>query len=290
MSHAVTVPTTPFKSQSGALEVHQIPAWNDNLIWLLVCTDQGKAAAIDGPEAGPVLDYCKAHGFELTAIFNTHVHGDHIGINKDLESRGLLEVLRVVGAERTRDAVPGITEALNDGDELHFGKIKGRALLTEGHINGHLSYVFEDLLFAGDTLFTAGCGYLFDGPAAKMFESLSTLAALPPETRVCCAHEYTQDNLRFAWSVEPDNQALATRIAETWALRSRGECAVPSTIGLERATNPFLRSSSSTIRAAVSRAFGNRALDSDLEVFAATRALKDRKDYRQLSVDQLPLG
>jgi hydroxyacylglutathione hydrolase len=163
-------------------------------------------------------------------------------------------------------------------------------MLTEGHIDGHISYVFGDVLFCGDTLFGAGCGYLFDGPPEKMFRSLSRLAELPGETWVCCAHEYTQDNLRFAWSVEPDNQELAARIRKVWAARSRGESSVPSRIEEERATNPFLRPGSPSLQASVRRAWGNREISGWVDWFAATRALKDRKDYRALASETLPLG
>jgi hydroxyacylglutathione hydrolase len=162
-------------------------------------------------------------------------------------------------------------------------------MLTEGHIDGHVSYVFGDVLFSGDTLFAGGCGYLFDGPPEAMFGSLTRLSALDPATRVCCAHEYTQDNLRFAWSVEPDNDALADRIRRVWALRAEGRASVPSTIAEERATNPFLRHHSPTLRASVAKAFPDRDLSTPEAIFAATRALKDRKDYRRLTDAALPL-
>ena len=138
-------------------------------------------------------------------------------------------------------------------------------------------------------MFAAGCGYLFDGPPEKMHDSLTRLAQLDGKTRVCCAHEYTQDNLRFAWSVEPDNDALAKRIREVWTVRREGRSAVPSTIEQERATNPFLRYGSSSIQASVRKAFPDRALDTPTQIFAATRALKDRKDYRKSTDRILPL-
>lgn len=289
MAHTVSIPTAPFRTSSGTYEIHQVPVWEDNLVWLLACTDTGKAAAIDGPEAGPVLDYCTGAGLELVAIFNTHIHGDHIGINKDSAKRGLLDRMRVVGAAKTKSSIPGLTEAVEDGDSVSFGAGVGRVLLTEGHIDGHISYVFDDVVFCGDTLFGAGCGYLFDGPPSKMYESLHTLSALPPSTRVCCAHEYTQDNLRFAWSVESDNESLAARIKRAWAMRARGECTIPSTVELERQTNPFLRPSSPSIRQAVRSAFPDRSLETDQDIFAATRALKDRKDYKRLADEDLPI-
>lgn len=288
MEHVVTRPTPPFTSQSGRLTVHQVPVWMDNLVWLIVDADR-HAAAVDGPEAGPVLDYCTKHELRLTTIFNTHTHGDHVGINSDLEARGMLADLQVVGPRRAQEQVPGIKVAVDDGDTVTFGGVEGRVLLTEGHIDGHVSYVFEDLLFCGDTMFAAGCGYLFDGPPAKMHDSLTRLAALHPCTRVCCAHEYTQDNLRFAWSVDSENPALADRIRSAWAIRAEGGCTVPSTIGEELATNPFLRHGDPKLKKKVAAAFPDRALHSAADVFAATRALKDRKDYRSLGDDALPL-
>jgi hydroxyacylglutathione hydrolase len=270
--------------------VHQLPAATDNLIWLLVDVASREAAAVDGPEAGTVLDHCRAHGLNWTTVFNTHTHGDHIGINRDLAARGLLSSMRVVGYEGMRDVIPGITETVNDGSNVAFGGSTGQVLLTEGHLDGHVSYVFEDVLFCGDTLFGAGCGYLFSGPPGKMHESLSRLCALPAETWVCCAHEYTEDNLRFAWSVEPDNTALAERIRRVFALRARGECSMPSQIGEELATNPFVRHASVTLRRNVALAMPERPLSTPPEVFAATRALKDRGDHKRLMDSELPLG
>ena len=289
MDHVVTSPREPFSSADGRLEVHQIPSWKDNLIWLVVCRETGDATAVDGPEAEGVLAYCEAHGLRLTQVLNTHTHPDHVGINRDLDKRGLLEAIHVVGPARKAGDVPGLDRGVDEGDEVTIGHCRGRVLLTEGHIDGHVSYLFDDLLFCGDTLFGAGCGYLFDGPPAKMHASLEKLATLDGDTKVCCAHEYTEDNLRFAWSVEPDNEALAQRIRDVWALRARGECSVPSTLGEEKATNPFLRTRSETLRAKVSRAM-DRVLESDEEVFAATRSLKDRKDYKELADGDLPLA
>jgi len=268
--------------------VHQVPSWQDNFIWLL-STPDGEAAAIDGPEAESALRYCADNGLRLTTILNTHTHPDHIGLNRDLARRGHLDAMRVVGSARRAGDIPGLTEPVDDGDAVVFGGVTGRALLTEGHIDGHISYVFGDVLFCGDTLFGAGCGYLFDGPPAKMYASLTRLAGLPGETRVCCAHEYTQDNLRFAWSVDPENDALADRIRRVWATRETGASSVPSTIAEERATNPFLRTDVPALRERVTAAFPDREYPDATAVFAATRALKDTKRYRALSDDILPL-
>ena len=289
MKHVVTRPRAPFRTASGALEIHQLLSMSDNLIWMVVCVETGATAVVDGPEAGPVLDWCAETGHTLTHVINTHTHWDHIGVNQDLERRGLLDDLTVIGPARAAKDVPGLTRGVDQGDEVTLGAATGCVMLTEGHIDGHVSYVFEDVLFCGDTLFGAGCGYLFDGPPKKMHASLQSLAALEDGTRVCCAHEYTEDNLRFAWMVEPDNAALAARIRETWALRGRGECSVPSTIAEERATNPFLRVHSETLRGRVAEAMPGADMSTDAGVFAATRALKDRKDHRALSDETLPL-
>ena len=284
----MTRPTPPFTSRSGRLSVHQVPVWMDNLVWLLVDDKTKDAAAIDGPEAGPVLDYCAANGLRLTTVINTHTHGDHVGINSDLGRRGMLDDIHVVGPRRAMNDVPGIDQPVDDGDTVTFGGVEGTVMLTEGHINGHVSYVFEDILFCGDTMFGAGCGYLFDGPPEKMHDSLTRLAALDPETRVCCAHEYTEDNLRFAWSIDSDNSALADRIKRDWATRAEGGCTVPSTIAIELATNPFLRHHDPQVKARVQQALPDRSLATPADVFAATRALKDKKVYKSLSDDDLP--
>jgi hydroxyacylglutathione hydrolase len=289
MAHVVTRPHAPIRSASGALTVHQVPAAHDNLVWIVVCESTGEAAAVDGPDAAPVLAHCEAHGLRLSAIFNTHTHFDHIGINKALERSGELSRLRVVGPRRRAAEVPGITEPVDEGDTVRLGAATGRVMLTEGHIDGHVSFVFDDFVFCGDTMFGAGCGYLFDGPPAKMHDSLRRLAALPGDTKVCCAHEYTQDNLRFAWSIDPDNADLAARIRDAWAVRGRGECTLPSTIELERRTNPFLRGDVPGLVQRVRAAMPDRELATPLDVFAATRALKDRKDYKSIGDDALPL-
>jgi hydroxyacylglutathione hydrolase len=288
MSHVVTVPAPPFAIEGGKLRVHQIPAAKDNLIWLVVGGD-GEAAAVDGPDAEATLEYCEKHGFRLTTILNTHTHGDHVGINHDLGQRGMLSSLRVVGPRRAAERVPGITEPVDEGDTVSFAGATARVLLTEGHIDGHVSFVFDGVVFCGDTMFGAGCGYLFDGPPAKMHRSLERLAALPGETRVACAHEYTEDNLRFAWSVEPDNADLADRIRKTWALRARGECSVPSTVEVERRTNPFLRHGSTSLLQRVREGMADRDTSTPEAVFAATRALKDARRYKSIPDSDLPL-
>ncbi|HTM44882.1 MAG TPA: hydroxyacylglutathione hydrolase [Polyangiaceae bacterium] len=290
MSHVVSQPHPPFFTRDGLLQIWQLPAATDNLIWVLVPSDGSGIAVIDGPEASGTLTLCDTLKQPLAAVLNTHTHGDHIGINRDLLKRGLLDGLRVIGPRQVAAAIPGLTEPVGEGDEIVLGSCRASVLVTEGHLNGHISYLFPGALFCGDTLFAGGCGFLFDGPPKKMFDSLTRLSSLPGDTLVCCAHEYTQDNLRFAWSVEPGNQALRRRIRQVWKDRAEGRCVVPSTIQEERDTNPFLRTDSPELIARVAQAMPDATLDSPLAIFTATRALKDRKDHRAIPDAQLPLN
>jgi len=287
MSHTVQKPNPPFLALDGAIEVHQVPAATDNLCWILVCTATREAAVIDGPSAKEVLAYLEGRDIRWTTILNTHTHGDHVGINADLQKRGMLESFVVVGPEAVRSAVPGITRGVGEGDVVQIGSATGTVWVTEGHLNGHVSYLFGDVLFCGDTLFTGGCGYLFDGPPTLMFESLMRLSSLSDDTKICCAHEYTQDNLRFAWMVEPGNSALQERIRRVWQIREDGGCAVPSTMGEERATNPFLRPGSPAIQHQLAQVMSDHPQDSFADIFAATRAWKDQKPHRAVSDETL---
>lgn len=289
MPHAVTQLPEPFTSSNGAFRVHLVPVWHDNLVWLITQDGTDRAWAVDGPEAEPVLRACERLGKRLVGLLTTHTHPDHIGIHRELAERGTLSDLTVYGARRPAQPIPGRTHPLDGGDTVNIDGLEGRVLSTEGHQNGHISYVFDDVLFCGDTLFAGGCGYLFDGPPEAMFDSLLRLAALPGSTRVCCAHEYTQDNLRFAYFVEPDNPALAARIAAVWSQRAEGRCTVPSTIDDERATNPFLRPGSPTVLATLRERSPDADLSSHVAVFSALRALKDRKEHQRVPDEALPL-
>jgi len=265
----------------GAMRVHQVPAGSDNLVWVIECVASKTAGLVDGPDAEGALALCATLGLTPTVVLNTHTHADHVGINRDLAGRGILHQLTVYGPSRAAAGVPGLTHPVDEGDEVVVGGCHGQVMLTEGHINGHISYLFGDVLFCGDTLFTGGCGYLFDGPPEKMFDSLMRLASLPGGTRVCCAHEYTKDNLRFAEMVEPGNPVLQQRIRDTQAVLGAGGCAVPSTIELERATNPFLRPGSPELMANVQRWMPDHTMSTPSEVFTATRALKDTGQHRE---------
>lgn len=289
MTHVVQHPHAPLCTRDGKLHVHQLTAATDNLVWALVPSDGSGIAVVDGPDASAALAFAESIGQPLVAVFNTHTHGDHIGINRDLERRSMLPNMRVVGPSKVAGQIPGLNEAVWAGDSVDFGGSRAQVLVTEGHLDGHISYSFPGVVFCGDTLFAGGCGYLFDGPPQKMFDSLQSLARLPADTLICCAHEYTQDNLRFAWSVEPGNAALRERIRRVWPRRAAGHCVVPSTLAEEIATNPFLRSDSPELRERVARLMPEAKLETAQQVFAATRALKDRKLYKALGDAPLPL-
>ena len=287
MTHVVQHPSPPFPIAGGDLMVHQIPLGHDNLGWLLVSPRTGGCAIVDGPDAQPYLDRVAAEGWQLKAVFNTHIHSDHIGVNHALGDQ--LQGLRVYGATKTRDDIPGLTDPLEDGDSVTFEGANIDVWLTEGHINGHLSFVTDGAVFCGDTLFTGGCGYLFDGPPATMHQSLQRLAQLPDTTLVCCAHEYTMDNLRFAWTVEPGNPDLADRIRAVWQLRAAGGCAVPSTMAQERLTNPFLRVNATEIRSRLGFLSDSQTSNDGAKVFRMIRQQKDSGRHKTLADSALPL-
>jgi hydroxyacylglutathione hydrolase len=251
------------------LQIHQFPCLNDNYGYLVHEPSSGKTAAIDTPEVEPILTALSEKGWTLTHILNTHHHFDHAGGNAALKEK---TGCTVVGPKGEEEAIPGIDRAVGEGDIVELGAAKARVLEVPGHTRGHIAYVFSDnkVAFVGDTLFALGCGRLFEGTPQQMWTSLNKLMALPDETIVYCAHEYTQSNARFALSVEPQNQELTARARDIDAKRARGEWTVPTTIGLEKATNPFLRAASPTLRATLGMPSA-----SDVEVFAETRKRKD---------------
>ena len=246
-----------------------IPAFADNYIWLIY--RDGKAAVVDPGDAAPVIEYLQREGVELCAIVNTHHHGDHVGGN-----RGLLERWPVPVFGPASEQIPGRTQGLSERDSFMLPGIgiELSVLDIPGHTAGHIACVADGMVFCGDTLFAAGCGRLFEGTPAQMVKSLDKLAALAPETRVYCGHEYTVSNLRFALAVEPGSAALSERLDRDRAKRDRGEPTLPSSIGEELVTNPFLRTSEATVRAAAIRHAG-RDLPDRVAVFAELRAWKN---------------
>lgn len=275
MQHVISTVDGPWSLLDGRAEVHLVPVAKDNLVWVVVCTATRLAAVVDGPpDASGVLALCDRIGARLAAVWNTHTHWDHIGINQDLEKRGLLAGMEVYGPKRAAADVPGLTHPVDDGDVARVGELEADVWLTEGHLDGHVSFVLDGAVFCGDTLFAGGCGYLFDGPPETMFRSLLRLAALPAETLVFCAHEYTESNLEFARFIEPGNQALADRSEAVAARRGEGFATVPSTLAVERATNPFLRPGAPALVEQVRELGGD--VSTPASVFAATRELKNR--------------
>jgi hydroxyacylglutathione hydrolase len=251
------------------MQIHAVPAFQDNYIWVLA--EGGEAAVVDPGDAKPVQRFLDAQGLKLAAILATHHHGDHVGGLLELAARWRCPVFGPAG-----EAIEGLDHRLVEGERITVPGIglELGVLDVPGHTAGHIAYVGEGVAFCGDTLFACGCGRLFEGTAAQMSESLSKLAKLPAATRAYCAHEYTLANIRFARAVEPDNAALAARQARDVAKRQRGEPTVPSTIGDELATNPFLRCSVPEVVAAAERHAG-RSLSDPIEVFAEIRAWKN---------------
>ncbi len=251
------------------LHVEAVPAGADNYIWLL---RRGAAAAVVDPgEAPPVVDVLVARGLRLEAVLLTHHHADHVGGVADLVARYPAPVFGPA-AER----IPTVDRELFDGRVVSLPALdlELRAVAVPGHTAGHLAYLGAGRALVGDTLFAGGCGRVFEGSPEQMHRSLSRLAALPADTAIYCAHEYTVSNLRFAREVEPVNPRLAARLSEALAVRAEGRPTLPSTLADELATNPFLRCGEAAVVAAAEARAGRR-LRSAAEVFAAVRRWKD---------------
>lgn len=253
------------------LQTELLPLLSDNYAYLLLDPADGTSGVVDPGEAGPVLAALRERGRErLDLILCTHHHGDHVGGVAGLKAA--FPDARVVGPSREAARIPKLDQGVAQGDEVAFGGTRLRVLDTPGHTNGHVSLHDPEssALFCGDTLFALGCGRLLEGDAPTMWRSLQKLAALPDDTRAYCGHEYTQSNARFALSVDPHNAALKERAAAIDRARSAGRPTVPSTIGEERATNPFLRVADPAIRAHLGL---ERAADE--QVFGELRRRKD---------------
>lgn len=250
------------------LEIELFACRSDNFGVLLHDPATGETASIDAPEEQPILDALARRGWTLTHIFTTHHHNDHVEANAALKERFGATIIGPA-----HEAIPDLDRKVDDRDSFEFAGRRVEVILTPGHTLGHICFYLpqDKLLFAADTLFALGCGRLFEGTPAQMWDSLSRLAALPDDTTVYFGHEYTLSNARFAKTVDPENAALLARVDEIEALRAAGSFTAPTTIGLEKATNPFLRAADPGIR----RHLGMKNA-SDVEVFAEVRARKDR--------------
>ena len=235
------------------LEIVPVPAFADNYLWLVHDEDSGETAVVDPGDAGPVLADAGRRGWTIDQVWNTHWHPDHTGGNLAVKNATRARISGPAG-----ENIAGRDIALREGDQVSLGKHVGRVIEVPGHTSGHIALIFEDdaVAFVGNTLFAMGCGRLFEGTPQQMFASLGRLSALPDETRLYCAHEYTLSNARFAAHAEPGNEAIAERLRKVEAMRAAGEITVPTTVAAERDTNPFVRSA-------------------DWQEFARLRAAKD---------------
>jgi len=256
------------------MQVIRLSALSDNYIFLLHDPQRHIAAVVDPAEAESVLKQLQDMQADLVAIFNTHHHGDHVGGNRRLIQQ--FPAVKVYGGAEDRGRIPGQQVFLEDGSRVEFGNRVAEVFFVPGHTRAHIAYYFPPVesgdfgeLFCGDTLFAGGCGRLFEGTPAQMVDSLSKLQALPDNTRVWCAHEYTLKNLQFALTVDGSNTDLQTRYTQVQASRSRGDATIPSILGVEKLTNPFLCYDTPALQAAVK---SNQAV----QTFARLRGMKDQ--------------
>lgn len=253
----------------AALEIVLVPALSDNYVYLLHDAGSGATAVVDPAEAAPVEAELAARGWKLSLIVNTHHHHDHIGGNDALKAK---YGVKIVGPRAETARIPDMDVTVGDGETVDIIGHAAKVYETPGHTTGHIAFHIADsaALFCGDTLFALGCGRMFEGTPAQFWHSLSTLRALPPETRIFCGHEYTQSNARFALSVDGGNAKLKARAAEIDRLRAAGQPTVPSRIADELDTNPFLRADDPALAAAVGKAGAD-----PVAVFAEIRKRKD---------------
>jgi len=256
------------------MQVYRLTALSDNYIFLLHEPEQNIAAVVDPAEAQPVLQHLEKLDAELVTIFNTHHHWDHVGGNQELIER--YPDVCVYGGTQDRGRIPGQQVFLQEGDEVQFSDRTAEVFFVPGHTSGHIAYYFPPVtsddvgeLFCGDTIFAGGCGRLFEGTPKQMVDSLSKLRRLPDNTRVWCAHEYTLKNLKFAQTVDPNNPDLQNRYTDVEAARRRKEATVPSLLGVEKLTNPFLRWEQPTLQEAVKST-------EPVQTFARLRGMKDQ--------------
>ncbi len=251
--------------------IHPIPALKDNYIWLLAHRDTAQALVVDPGDAAPVLAYLQAQELTLTAILITHHHADHTGGIAALKAHYDVPVYASIDSQH-----PLVTHKLAHGDALHLPllDLTFQTIAIPGHTLDHMAFYSQPIVFTGDTLFSAGCGRLFEGKPAQMFDSLQRLCELPDDTKLYCGHEYTLSNLAFAKQVEPNNQAVVDHQHYVDALRAEGRASLPSTLALEKQINPFLRAKVPTVIQAASQ-YAGKPLSEAWQVFAALREWKN---------------
>jgi len=254
----------------SSLQIHLIPCLADNYAVALENTATGKALVVDAPDGAAITAFLKARDLQLSDVMITHHHNDHTAGCQALKDHF---GCRIVGPAAEAERIPGLSAGVGEGTQFEAAGINVHTIATPGHTIGHVTYYLPEagVAFTGDTLFAMGCGRIFEGDARMMYASLERLAALPDDTLVYCGHEYTLANARFGLSVEPENAALVARARDIEAKRARGEPTLPTTIGLEKATNPFLRPQSRAIRARL----GMGGLP-DWQVFGRLRELKNK--------------
>ncbi|MEC9248938.1 MAG: hydroxyacylglutathione hydrolase [Pseudomonadota bacterium] len=250
-------------------EIHLFPCLTDNYGFLIHDRSTGLTASVDTPEVSAINVALSQKSWNLTHIFNTHHHQDHAGGNLELKEKWKC---KIVGAANDEKRIPGIDEKVVDGDRFKFGGTEVKVFEIPGHTKGHIAYYFasEHVVFVGDTIFSMGCGRLFEGTASQMWSSLQKLMALPLDTKIYCAHEYTESNADFAITIDPSNSILKNRVAEVRELRRQSQPTIPTTLKLEKATNPFLRAENDPIKANL-----NMIGREPENVFAKIRKLKD---------------
>jgi hydroxyacylglutathione hydrolase len=260
----------PENATARPLEIVVFPMLSDNYGFLIHDSVSGSTAVVDPAEAAATLAACAQQGWRLSHVLNTHHHGDHVGGNLELKAK---TGCTIIGPAYDRARIPGLDVAVDEASGADFAGRHAQVFFVPGHTRGHIAYWFagDRALFCGDTLFSIGCGRLFEGTPAQMWSSLLKLRALPDDTRIYCAHEYTQSNCRFAVTAEPENAKLMAHVAEVAAARTAGRFTIPSILNVEKACNPFLRADQPTLR----KRFGGPGM-SDADVLGAIRAAKDR--------------
>ncbi|KFK42941.1 hypothetical protein AALP_AA1G058500, partial [Arabis alpina] len=255
---------------SSSLQIELVPCLTDNYAYILHDEDSGTVGVVDPSEAAPVMNALQKHSRNLTYILNTHHHYDHTGGNLELKDR---YGAKVVGAAVDRDRIPGIDVALKDGDKWEFAGHEVQVMETPGHTRGHISFYFPGAraIFTGDTLFSLSCGKLFEGTPEQMLASLEKILSLPDDTSVYCGHEYTLSNSKFALSIEPTNEVLQSYAAHIAELRDKKLPTIPTTMKMEKACNPFLRTRNMDIR----RVLGIPESADEAEALGAIRRAKD---------------